>query len=89
MKSVLERQQLQARQIQFDQTLSGSERISRFRALQEETVLRVRALLNDEQKKKYDPLNHGTQNENADSYVDQWMKNHQQPTEHHPQPPQK
>jgi periplasmic protein CpxP/Spy len=90
VKSVLERQQLQARQIQFDQTIAGAERIGRFRALQEDTVLRIRALLNDEQKKKYDPLNHGTQNTTStDSYVGQWMKNHQQPTAQHAQPSQK
>jgi periplasmic protein CpxP/Spy len=90
VKSVLERQQMQARQIQFDQTISGAERIGRFRALQEDTVLRIRALLNDEQKKKYDPLNHGTLNTTStDSYVDQWMKNHQQPTTQPSKPSQK
>ncbi|HMK21151.1 MAG TPA: hypothetical protein VK466_02395 [Terriglobales bacterium] len=91
VKAVLQRQQLQARQIQFDQTLTGGDRIAHFRALQEDTVLRIRALLNDEQKKKYDPiLNHAPQSTTpSDSYVDQWMKYHQQPIEQHAQPPQK
>jgi hypothetical protein len=46
VKAALERQQREARQIQFDQSLSGPERIGRFRALQQDTVLRIRALLN-------------------------------------------
>jgi periplasmic protein CpxP/Spy len=80
VKTVLEHQQLQARKIQFDQSLDGAERIGKFRALQEDTVLRIRALLNDEQRQKYDPLNHAPQNGNSsDTYVDQWMKTHQQP----------
>ena len=88
VRSVLERQRLQVRRIQFDQTLSGEERIGQFRALQGETVLRIRALLNDEQKLKYDPLNHGTQTPgSSDSYVDQWMKYHQRADQ--PQAPKK
>ena len=88
VKTALERQQVQARKIQFDQSLDGAERIGQFRALQEDTALRIRALLNDEQKQKYDPLNHATQNGNSsDTYVDQWMKNHQQSLES--KPPQK
>lgn len=75
VKAVLERQQLQARKIQFDQTLSGEERISLFRDLQEDSVLRIRALLNDEQKKKYDPLNHSTdQTDSSQPYIDNWLK---------------
>lgn len=75
VKGVLERQQLQARKIQFDQTLSGEERISLFRDLQEDSVLRIRALLNDEQKKKYDPLNHSPdQADSSKPYIDNWLK---------------
>lgn len=78
LKTVLERQQLQARKIQFDQSLDGAERMGKFRALQEDTVLRIRALLNDEQKKKYDPLNHAPSENSSDKYVNQWIKAHQQ-----------
>jgi len=78
LKAVLERQQVQAKRIQFDPSLSGQERIARFRALEDETVLHIRAILNDEQEKKYDPLGHGKQAEGfSDTYVDQWMKTHQ------------
>jgi periplasmic protein CpxP/Spy len=74
VKAILERQQVEARRIQFDQSLSGADRISRFRALQQETVLRIRAILNDEQKQKYDPLNHGTQMNPSDPSVEDWLK---------------
>jgi hypothetical protein len=74
VKAVLERQQREARQIQFDQSLSGAERIGRFRALQQDTVSRIRALLNDEQKKKYDPLNHGTTATISQPSVEEWLK---------------
>jgi hypothetical protein len=42
--------------IRHDTSIPGSVRIEQFRALQDQTVLRVRAVLNDEQKKRYDPL---------------------------------
>jgi hypothetical protein len=74
VKAVLERQQREARQIQFDQSLSGAERIGRFRALQQDTVSRIRGLLNEEQKKKYDPLNHGTTATISQPSVEEWLK---------------
>jgi hypothetical protein len=74
VKAVLERQQREARQIQFDQSISGTERIGRFRALQQDTVSRIRALLNEEQKKKYDPLNHGTAATASQPSVEDWLK---------------
>jgi hypothetical protein len=74
VKAVLERQQREARQIQFDQSLSGAERIGRFRALQQDTVSRIRGLLNEEQKKKYDPLNHGTTATTPQPSVEDWLK---------------
>jgi hypothetical protein len=89
VKAVLEHQQLQARQIQVDPTLSGEERIGRFRALQEDTVLRIRSLLNDEQKMKYNPLNHQAPDAtSSDSYVNQWMKYHER-ADQPSQPPKK
>ena len=56
VKKILEFRQVQTRRIRFDGSLSGAERISRFRGLQDSTVARIRAVLSDEQKKKYDPL---------------------------------
>jgi hypothetical protein len=74
LKSVLEHQQARATQLRLDQSVSGPERISRLRALQEDTVLQIRALLNEEQKKKYDPQNHAAQTNSSDSYVNDWLK---------------
>lgn len=74
VKAVLERQQREARQIQFDQSLLGAERIGRFRALQQDTVSRIRALLNEEQRKKYDPLNHATTTTTSQPSVEDWLK---------------
>lgn len=74
LKSVLERQQGQARQIRLDTSLSGVDRVSRLRDLQQDTVLKIRALLNEEQKKKYDPQNRQSQTNASDSYVNDWLK---------------
>ena len=78
VKSVLEWQQRQVRKIQFDDSITGADRIARFRALQEETVSRIRALLNDEQKAKYDPLRHDHQGNSPPPSVEDWMKAAQQ-----------
>ena len=56
VKQILEFKQVQIRRIRLDGSLSGEERISRLRALQDSTVTWIRGVLNDEQKKKYDPL---------------------------------
>ena len=89
LKAILERQQMRTNQIRFDSNIAGGDRIGRFRALQEETVLQIRALLNDEQKKKYDPLNHSSQNDSSSGkYLDQWMTDHQRANPQ-PKPPAK
>jgi hypothetical protein len=56
VKKILEQRQQETLRLRTDSSLSGSERIDRFRALQDRTVERIRAILNDEQKKKYNPL---------------------------------
>jgi hypothetical protein len=40
----------------MDSSMSGSDRIAQIRMLQDQTIMRIRSVLNDEQKKKYDPL---------------------------------
>jgi len=74
LKKVLEHQQIQTRQIQLDESLSGADRIGKIRDLQRDTVLQIRSLLNEEQKKKYDPLNHASDTSSSDSYVNDWLK---------------
>ena len=56
VKKILEQRQQETLRIRQDSSLAGSARIDRFRALQEQTVERIRAVLNEEQRKKYDPL---------------------------------
>ena len=56
VKKILEQRLQETLHIRQDASISGSARIARFRALQDQTVQRIRAVLNDEQRKKYDPL---------------------------------
>ena len=56
VKKILEQRQQETLRLRLDSSLTGSDRIDRFRALQAGTVQRIRAVLNDEQRKKYDPL---------------------------------
>ena len=56
VKKILEQRQSEALRIRQDSSISGGARIDQFRALQDRTVERIRAVLNDEQKKRYDPL---------------------------------
>jgi hypothetical protein len=56
VKKILEQRQQETLRIRQDSSISGGTRIERFRALQDNTVERIRAVLNEEQKKKYDPL---------------------------------
>jgi len=56
VKKILEQRQQETLRIRQDSSISGSARIEQFRALQDNTVQRIRAVLNEEQKKKYDPL---------------------------------
>ena len=56
VKRILEQRQQQTLQIRLDPSITGSEGIERYRALQVSTVQQIRAVLNEEQRKKYDPL---------------------------------
>ena len=55
---------------------SGEElQMDRFRAVEDKTVERIHAILNDEQRKKYDPLGVRSQVSDAQRQgVDGWMK---------------
>lgn len=75
IKKILEFHQVQIRQIRLDESLSGDERISRLRDLQDSTVARIRAVLSDEQRKKYDPLAvRQAQKSSPQPSVEDWMK---------------
>jgi Spy/CpxP family protein refolding chaperone len=56
VKKILEQRQQETLRLRRDSSISGSARIAQFRALQDNTVERIRAVLNEEQRKRYDPL---------------------------------
>jgi len=75
VKKILEFRLVQTRRIRLDESLSGAERISRIRGLQDSTVARIRSVLNDDQKKKYDPLMvRKAQKDSPPASVEDWMK---------------
>jgi hypothetical protein len=75
VKKALEFQQVQIRRIRLDGSVSGAEKINRLRGLQDNTVASIRAVLNDEQKKKYDPLVvRLAQKSSPQPSVEDWMK---------------
>lgn len=56
VKRILQQRQEEILRLRHDTSITGSTRIERLRALQDQTVQRIRLVLNDEQKKQYDPL---------------------------------
>jgi hypothetical protein len=56
VRKILEQRQQETLRIRLNRSISGDARFERFRALQDNTVLRIRAILSEEQRKKYDPL---------------------------------
>jgi hypothetical protein len=52
----------------------GSDQISQFQMLQARTVAQIRAVLNDEQKKKYNPLAPHPSQSSPQPSVEDWMK---------------
>jgi len=56
VKKILEQRQQQAWRIRRDPSSSGGARIEKFRALQDSAVEQIRAVLNDDQRVKYDPF---------------------------------
>lgn len=75
VKRILEQREAETLRLRLDGSISGEQRIDRWRALQDETVVRIRAVLNDEQKKKYDPLAVRERTPPQDQKtVEEWLK---------------
>jgi hypothetical protein len=74
VKKILEERQLETLRLRGDPSISGSGRIEQFRALQDTTVKRIRAVLNEEQRKKYDPLASRTIPPAPQPSVEDWLK---------------
>ncbi len=73
-KRILEWRQQQILRLRSDGSISGGERIDRFRALQDKTVEKIRAILNEEQRKKYNPLAPRNLPPSPQTSVEDWMK---------------
>lgn len=72
VKKILERRQLES--VHIMRNGSGPDAIDRFRALQAGTVQQIRAVLNDEQKKKYNPLAPRPPQASDQPSVQDWIK---------------
>lgn len=72
VKRILERRQQETLHIRRETT--ASERIGAFRALQLRTVAEIRAVLNDEQKTKYNPLGQRPPQTSPQRSVEDWLK---------------
>jgi len=56
LQKILEQRQAEVLQMRFTPLPAGSAQIDRFRAIQDKAANRIRAVLNQEQRKKYDLL---------------------------------
>lgn len=56
VKKILEKRQQEALRQRLDSSMTGEARIDQYRALQVRTVQEISAVLNAEQRKKYNPL---------------------------------
>jgi hypothetical protein len=74
VKKILEERRQQTLRIRHDPSMTGSARIEQFRALQDSTVERIRAVLNEEQKKKYDPFAARKIQQTPERSVEDWLK---------------
>jgi len=74
VKSILEQRLQKTLLIRQDPSISGGARIERFRMLQEATVERIRAVLTDEQKNKYDPMAASHNQTKPERTVEDWLK---------------
>jgi hypothetical protein len=74
VKKILEQRQQQILRMRRDASISGSDRISQLRALQEDTVAQIRAILNEEQRQKYNPLAPRELPRTPQPSVEDWIK---------------
>jgi hypothetical protein len=72
VKKILERRQQES--VRIMRNGSGPDAIDRFRALQAGTVEQIRAVLNDDQKKKYNPLAPHPPQASDQPSVQDWIK---------------
>jgi hypothetical protein len=74
VKKILEERWQQSLRIRKDPSITGGERIEQFRVLQQNTVARIRAVLNEEQRKRYDPFATQKVQQTPERSVEDWLK---------------
>lgn len=74
LQKILEQRQQEVLQMRFAPLPAGSIQIDRFRAIQDRTVERIRAVLNEEQRKKYDLLTVRRLTPPQTVNVEDWLK---------------
>jgi hypothetical protein len=74
VKGILQGRHQKILRITKSTTLSGADRIASLRALDQATATQIRALLNEEQKKKYDPFGHSVERSSEPVNVEEWLK---------------
>jgi len=74
VKKVLVQRQQEMLRLRTDPSLTGSQRVEQFRMLQDATVEHIRAILTDEQRKKYDPLAARKAQQANQPNVEDWLK---------------
>ena len=81
VKKILEQRQQETLRLRLDPSLTGGARIEQFRVLQDKTVERIRAILNEDQRRKYDPLAvRGIPPAPEQRGVEDWLKVSDDPT---------
>jgi hypothetical protein len=75
VRDVLQRQRERVRRIWSDETVPSAHRIAMTKAVSRRTADEIRALLNEEQRKKYDPPPEGDAGAvTGSAHVEDWMK---------------
>ena len=75
LKEILIKRQQEILALRHSGLPSEENQMDRFRAIEDKTVERIHAILNDEQRRKYDPLGVRSQVSDAQRQgVDSWMK---------------
>jgi len=74
VKKILERRQQETLRIRRDPNIAGSSRIEQFRMLQDRAAEQIRAVLNEEQRKKYDPFAARRIPQSQERSVEDWLK---------------
>ena len=74
LRAALEQQRAEIERVWNDPSVPAAYRVGATRAITDRTADRIRAFLNDEQKKKYNPPPRQEQNAATSTDVEAWMK---------------